>query len=72
MGKNRVYYTCRKDKEVIKMLNCELEWYEEEALREDAYMRAYFETYEDEDFEDFDDDVDESFYDPYMGCDCYE
>ena len=21
---------------------------------------------------DFEDDVDESFYDPYMGCDCFE
>lgn len=27
--------------------------------------------FEDEDY-DYDDDVDESFYDPYLGCDCYD
>ena len=27
--------------------------------------------FEDEDY-DFNDDVDESFYDPYSGCDCYD
>ena len=26
----------------------------------------------DEDDEEWEDDVDETFYDPYLGCDCYE
>lgn len=60
------------------MLYCELDIYDYEATIIDEMMEGIELNYEPEepedDFEadDFDDDVDETFYDPYMGCDWYE
>lgn len=38
----------------------------------EIYASCYYEDDDDDDYPDWDDDVDETFYNPYMGCDDWD